>query len=143
MAPDPDAPYTGPSVPHMLATHTLAREIINRHDDPCPIFDGKTLLFLQSYVTDATPIRAQKILEERGMIDPETGGVREQALAENRSLVTYLIARDYKSIKNKEGSEGIAPERGLTEHEILALKEWFEQGHAEERIQGWRNGINA
>ncbi|KAF6834320.1 hypothetical protein CMUS01_06209 [Colletotrichum musicola] len=99
------APYTGPSPRHMIDTHTLAQEIINRNNDPCPILDEDELKLLSEFV--ANPSRASSILEARGQAaDPAKSG----------SLVAYVI------------SLHDADKPALTESEIAVLKGWFENG---------------
>lgn len=101
--------YTGPSVKEMLATHTLAKEIIARHNDPCPIFDDENIAFLGEFVAD--PTAAQSLLEARGLTD-------EEKVRNSRSLVAHVVAR--------HGTENPA----LTDEELATLKQWFESGGA-------------
>ncbi|KAE9576734.1 hypothetical protein CGCF415_v008020 [Colletotrichum fructicola] len=97
------APYTGPSPRHMIDTHTLAQEIINRDNDPCPILDEDELALLSQFVAD--PSKAGALLEARGE-DPTSSG----------SLVAYVISL--------HGTEKVA----LTNEGITLLKEWFGNG---------------
>ncbi|TDZ49915.1 hypothetical protein CTRI78_v007741 [Colletotrichum trifolii] len=95
-------PYTGPSPRHMIDTHTLAREIINRHGDPCPILDADELHLLSNFVAD--PSGGNELLKARGLqVEPSKSG----------SLVAYVIS--------VHGTDKAA----LTDEEIDALKEWF------------------
>ena len=48
MAPE----YTGPSVPHMLATRTIARCVIAQHGTSNEIFDDRELGILRDFVRD-------------------------------------------------------------------------------------------
>ncbi|KAI8300321.1 hypothetical protein K4K61_009839 [Colletotrichum sp. SAR11_59] len=99
------APYTGPSPRHMIDTHTLAQEIINRNNDPCPILDEDELALLSQFVAD--PSKAGALLKARGLAeDPTSSG----------SLVAYVISL--------HGTEKVA----LTNEEITLLKEWFGNG---------------
>jgi len=93
--------YTGPSVREMVTTHTLAKEIMARHDDPCPILDDQEIRKLRGFVQD--PAAAQT--EQQG-IDISRSG----------SLVAHIV-RDW-------GTEGTL----LTEEEVRELKEWFANG---------------
>ncbi|KAK1761519.1 hypothetical protein QBC47DRAFT_409529 [Echria macrotheca] len=93
--------YTGPSVPEMLKTHTLAKEIIARHNDPCPILDDQEILKLRGFVQD--PVSAQT--EQHGVDISKSG-----------SLVAHII-RDWGT-----------KETLLTEQEVRDLKEWFVNG---------------
>ena len=110
MAPVPGAPWTGPSTSEMLRTHTLAHEVITRHDDPCPVFDGSELAYLQTWLDDTSTKNA--------------GAVP----ANQHSLVGHIIARE---------SQG---EILLDENEKAALRQWFAEGKAEERIRAWKLG---
>jgi hypothetical protein len=99
--------YTGPSVGVMISNHTLAKEIIARHNDPCPILDDDELALLQQFV--ASPAEAGSILQARGLAhDPMKNG----------SLVAYVMSL--------HGTDRAA----LNEEEIQSLSEWFESGGA-------------
>ncbi|KAL0930854.1 uncharacterized protein CTRU02_213589 [Colletotrichum truncatum] len=99
------APYTGPSPRHMIDTHTLAQEIINRNNDPCPILDEDELALLSQFV--ANPSQAGALLDARGLAsDPAKSG----------SLVAYVISL--------HGTDKAA----LTDEEIGLLKDWFKNG---------------
>ncbi|KAK6207532.1 hypothetical protein QIS74_12613 [Colletotrichum tabaci] len=99
------APYTGPSPREMIASHTLAREIIDRNNDPCPILDSEELALLSQFV--AEPSRGAALLEARGLAgEPANSG----------SLVAYVVSL--------HGTDKAA----LTEEEIKTLKEWFKNG---------------
>ncbi|KAF9875579.1 hypothetical protein CkaCkLH20_06960 [Colletotrichum karsti] len=97
------APYTGPSPRHMIDTHTLAQEIINRNNDPCPILDENELSLLSQFVAD--PSQARALLEARGLSQEPT---------KSGSLVAYVI-----SLHDTDKA-------ALTDGEIKLLKEWFE-----------------
>jgi hypothetical protein len=127
MAPDPNAPWTGPDARTMLQTHTLAHEIITRHDDPCPVLGGSELFLLQDYIADPTASNGAKILAEHGMTDHESDRAGNGAMNKN-SLVGYVIAR--------EGEGEIL----LNEDEKAALRQWFADGKAKERIEDWKEG---
>lgn len=140
MAPDPNATYSGPPVREMLATHTLAREIINRHDDPCPILDGSELELLKDYVMDTSPVHAQNLLQQRQMTDDKGGQLGGGAM-DKQSLVGYLIARNLDFEKRGEAAaQGPGSGRGLLDEEIALLKNWFQKGAAEERIMACKEG---
>ncbi|KAI8173837.1 hypothetical protein K4K54_009670 [Colletotrichum sp. SAR 10_86] len=104
MAAAASAPYTGPFPRHMIDTHTLAQEIINRNNDPCPILDEDELALLSQFVAD--PAQAGAILEARDSEEPVKSG----------SLVAYVISL--------HGTEKAA----LTDDEIALLKRWFDNG---------------
>ena len=93
--------YTGPSVREMVTTHTLAKEIMARHEGPWPILDDQEIRKLQGFVHD--PAAAQA--DQQG-IDISRSG----------SLVAHIV-RDW-------GTEGTL----LTEEEVGELKEWFANG---------------
>ncbi|KAI8217907.1 hypothetical protein K4K53_008999 [Colletotrichum sp. SAR 10_77] len=99
------ASYTGPSPRHMIDTHTLAKEIINRNNDLCPILDEEELALLCQFVAD--PSQAGALLEARGLAEEPT---------KSGSLVAYVISL--------HGTEKAA----LTDDEIALLKEWFKNG---------------
>ncbi|WYZ40219.1 hypothetical protein EsH8_IV_000560 [Colletotrichum jinshuiense] len=99
------APYTGPSPRQMIDTHTLAREIISRNNDPCPILDADELALLSQFVAD--PSQARALLEARGLADEPTKA---------GSLVAYVVSL--------HGTDKAA----LTDEEIKVLREWFENG---------------
>ena len=103
--------YTGPSVPEMIKTHTLAKEIMARHGDPCPILDDQEILKLRGFVRDPAAAVAQtEQTEQHGAnnISNESGG----------SLVAHIV-RGWGS------TEG---ETLLTEQEVRDLREWFANG---------------
>lgn len=107
--------YTGPMPKEMIANHTLAKEIINRHNDPCPILDDDEIKLLQKFVTD--PSAAKAILKERGLED-EADGEPGAKVKESGSLVAHVIY-------------GHSAEKTvLTDREIDMLREWFEGGGA-------------
>lgn len=120
----------------MLANHTIAQEIIDRHDDPCPILDGKSLAFLQDYVMDASAAHGRELLNARQVMGADEKEVGAQATAKDGCLVEFLIERNLDA-----GNNG--PGKGLTGEEIESLKQWFQSGGAQERIQGWKAGLNA
>ncbi|KAK0715357.1 hypothetical protein B0H67DRAFT_487426 [Lasiosphaeris hirsuta] len=105
--------YTGPSVRSMTSTHTLAREVIARHDDECPIFDDESILDLRRFAQ--YPAQARDILRERGMLDSE--GEELGAGAKAHGSLTGLIFATW-------GTEASV----LTEGELADLRAWFEGG---------------
>jgi hypothetical protein len=98
--------WTGPSTREMIDTHTLAREVINRHNDPCPVFDDFEILKLRRFVQD--PTQRLQLLAEFDM--------DEDSALQAGSLTGYIIATwgTDKSV--------------LTEDEVTALKDWFDNG---------------
>jgi hypothetical protein len=119
MAPIPGAPWTGPSAASMLQTHTLAHEIIARHDDPCPVLDGSELALLQDYIGMSDENGSEALLQQHA---------KETEAGQNNSLVAFVIRRE-------AGGEVL-----LDEGEKEALRTWFERGGAEERMREWREG---
>jgi hypothetical protein len=107
--------YTGPSVPEMLANHTLAQEIIARHNDPCPILDDDELSLLQQFI--AKPSEARSILANRAVAD-DSGDSSSDNTKNSGSLVAYVMS--------KHETDNV----GLTDDEIVMLREWFESGGA-------------
>jgi hypothetical protein len=105
--------YDGPMPKEMIANHILAREIINRHNDACPIFDDRSILVLREFVQD--PTKAQAILERLKLNDTAEQEPGTQANLSG-SLVGYIIA--------VHGTEKAA----LTDDEVVALREWYESG---------------
>ena len=100
--------YTGPSVNEMVRNHTLAKEIIARHDDPCPILDDPGIAQLRNWVRDPTDER------HRPSVDNEPG-----------NLVAH-IASYYGTAKSL-----------IIEEELEALRAWFAGGGGktgEERV---------
>ncbi|KAI8936884.1 hypothetical protein NX059_006120 [Plenodomus lindquistii] len=107
-----NAPYTGPSVPEMLATHTLARNIIGYYDHPTSdrILDDTEMNLLYRFVAKPTLETRNAILTEQGI----DGSAAEMPKGD-QSLVAYLI------FEHGEGRQGM-----LNEGEIELLKGWFE-----------------
>ncbi len=105
--------WTGPSVREMVASHTLAKEIIARHNDPCPVFDDSSILELRQFVDD--PSRAQELLRGMAVLDPP--GVEPGETASSKGSLTGFIMATYGTDKS-----------ALTDEEILMLKEWFGNG---------------
>jgi len=100
--------YTGPSVSEMIKTHTLAKEIMARHGDPCPILDDQEILKLRGFVQDPATAAAQTEQYGAENISNESGG----------SLVAHIV----RGWGNTEGKTL------LTEQEVRDLKEWFANG---------------
>lgn len=96
-------PYTGPSVPDMIESHTLAENIIKYHEYPesARILDDSELSLLRQFVQH--PENRDAILKNKGVTNAEEC---------NGSLVTFLIF--------KHGNEDL-----LAESEIEALRKWF------------------
>lgn len=102
-----------PTVRDMIATHTLASEIINRHDTEDSILDDSEMSLLRQWCL--SPGNAKIILEERGMLDAT--GTQPGAVANETkgSLAGYCIAT--------YGSDRSA----LTEDEFGILQSYFRQ----------------
>src|SRR5690242_6046829 len=69
--------YHGTTPKEMIADHTLAEEIIKRHNDPCPIFDDPSILLLREFVQDPSKARA---LLQRLDLDEKTAQVQKTCL---------------------------------------------------------------
>jgi len=98
-------PYTGPSVPEMVATHTLAENII-KYDDAATgnsILDEENLALLRRFVEN--PPDRDAILKDEGIEDGEGTGLQ--------SLAGYMV------LKHGKG------DNMLDEREIEMLREWF------------------
>jgi len=98
--------WTGPSAREMVDTHTLAKEVISRHNDACPVFDDKEIVRLRRFVQD--PTQSKQLLQELDLAD---GGAWKAG-----SLTGHII--------ETWGTDKSA----LTQDEIVALKEWFDNG---------------
>ncbi|KAH8889188.1 hypothetical protein GQ53DRAFT_221033 [Thozetella sp. PMI_491] len=105
--------WTGPSAREMISTHTLAQEVIARHNDPCPVFDDDEITRLRRFVQE--PTQARDLLREFDMLDTE-GDSPGTAASSKGSLAGYIIA--------SYGTEKSA----LSEGEVRTLKEWFDNG---------------
>ena len=127
MAPVAGAPWTGPSAKDMIASHTLAQEVMTRHDDPCPVFDGPSLALLQRFVNN--PAGSAQILQDHDMLD-QPGEKPGAAAIKKGNLVGYVIARHLDATAQDEAAQ----EPVLLTSEIVALRSWFEDGKADERI---------
>ncbi len=104
--------YTGPSAREMIQSHTLAKEIIARSNDPEPVLDPTELARLKRFVE--VPSSKNEILKDLDMEDQE--GDRPGTKAHSKgSLVGFLIA------KSAAGTEI------LSEEEMLQLRTWFAQ----------------
>lgn len=127
MAPISGAPWTGPSTGDMLRTHTLAHEVIARHDDPCPVFDGAELAYLQDYIADPSTANSERLLAEHQKADQDANQSGDGA-SSKQSLVGFIIARELQG------------DVLLDETEKTALRKLYADGRAEDRIQAWREG---
>ncbi|KAI0129913.1 hypothetical protein BJ170DRAFT_618065 [Xylariales sp. AK1849] len=110
---DTSTDYNGPMPPEMIANHTLAKEIIDRHNDPCPIFDDRSIKLLREF--DQDPTSAQDIVR-RLQLEVSAGQSRGTTAKDAGDLVGYIIA--------SHGAEKAA----LTDDEIMNLKNWFQGG---------------
>lgn len=98
-----------------MTTHTLASEIINRHDTDDSILDDGEMNLLRQWCLD--PGNARNILEEHGMLDATGAQPGARANETKGSLAGYCIAT--------HGTERSA----LTEDEFMLLQSYFkEQG---------------
>jgi len=113
MAQQGSKPYTGPTVEEMIATHSLADNIIKYHNNPDSdsILDRDELATLLRFVNH--PEDSDQILKDSGVTELADG------TKYHRSLVNYVV------LKHKD-----APV--LTEDEIEKLKTWFNSGAADE-----------
>ncbi|RDL40116.1 uncharacterized protein BP5553_00095 [Venustampulla echinocandica] len=110
------AEFTGPSPKTMIETHTLAMEVIARHNDACPIFDASELALLARFC--AQPETKDFILRESDMLDEPGDAPGTRASATRGSLAGYAIAR--------HGTDNPV----LEDREIEMLRRWFETGGA-------------
>jgi hypothetical protein len=97
-------PYTGPSVPEMIANHSLAENIIkyDSHSTGNSIMDDSELAILRRFVEH--PGDRDDILKDEGIEDKDGGGLR--------SLAGYIVM--------KHGKGDL-----LNEIEIERLRDWF------------------
>lgn len=114
------AKYTGPMPSEMIRLHTLAAEIIGRHNDACPILDPSELTLLRRFCAD--PSAKEAILRDRDMLDDAGDWPGQKAQSKHGSLAGFAVAR--------HGTETPA----LEDREIEMLKEWFGSGAADARI---------
>jgi len=118
-----DAPYKGPSPGWLIKNNKLAHQIISTHTlAPANVLDPPELALLKRYVNDPSPSAAQKLLEERDMLDTvEPEGAKKGIKAQKKygSLVGYVIANE-----------------GLSEEEIELLKVWFETPEMVKELDG-------
>lgn len=121
---DPSALYTGPPVKDMIASHSLAENIIKYHDEPCPILDPSELVLLRRFVNE--PSSRDQILRDCDMVDEEQLG---SGASKYGSLAGYIVARH-----RPEATSG--PGLAMTEEEIKTLRTWFDSGAADTRMQG-------
>lgn len=102
---NPPGAWVGPSGEEMIASHTLAKEIIQRHGGPYPVFDDISIMELRKFTND--PSRAPDLLQDILSSDPAAG---------KNSLSAHIIA--------SHGTDKPI----LTGNEIQALEEWFNNG---------------
>ncbi len=103
-------PYTGPSVPDMIRTKTLAENIIKYDDHPTSdsILDDDNLDMLQRFVED--PSQREEVLKAEG-IEPN-----EPLKGQQASLAAYAIWAH-----GREDMDGGI----LKESDVEMLKQWF------------------
>ena len=111
---DTSTDYTGPPARDMIASHSLTDEIISRHNDPCPILGPSELILLTSYVH--APVQRLDILQANDMLDVEGNRPGSRAHEAHGSLIGYALATEY-----------------FNEQDITKLKDWFDEGHADQR----------
>lgn len=108
--------YTGPSVPDMIRTKTLAENIIAYHNHPTSdiILDDSNLDMLQRFVSD--PSKRSQILLDEG-IDADESLKGKQA-----SLAAYVVWAH-----GREDMDGGI----LKDSDVEMLRLWFEKGRGE------------
>lgn len=117
--------YTGPSVAEMIRNHTLAHNIMTRHDTMPPeerILGADDMAILRRFVcADDLSAERTHIIHEHDLQDEE--GVRpgERAANVKGTLAGFCVVRHGMA---GEGTAGPA----LTDGEIGDLKGWFERG---------------
>ena len=105
--------WTGPTAKDMIASHTLAMEIMQRHGSNEPVLDDFRIEELRKFVND--PLRANEMLQ--AMESAKSDGLHsDDATAGKGTLTGYIMAQ--------HGTDKAA----LTEDEIHILKEWFDNG---------------
>lgn len=97
----------------MLSSHTLANNIISRHNTSDAVLDTKALTMLKNFCCD--PSQKDTILTKSDMKDEPGQKPGTKAVKSKGSLVGMLIARYGTS------------EPGFTEGEVGELREWFEK----------------
>ena len=105
--------WNGPSARDMIASHTLAKEIIERHGSDCPVFDDGRIMELRKFIDD--PSKARDILQDMGLTDSD--GQQPGDMAASKGSLTGLIMA-------RHNTSNLV----FTEDEIRALKEWFDNG---------------
>lgn len=105
--------YTGPSVPTMIQSKSLAENIIKYHNHPTSdsILDDANLDLLQRFVNE--PGRREELLREQG-IDPE-----ESLEGKEASLAAYVVWAHGRG--DMDGGM-------LKEGDMEMLRGWFEGG---------------
>ena len=103
-------------------SHTLAAEIIARHNGACPILDFSKLELLRRFCAD--PSAKEVVLRDRDMLDETGGWPRKKAQSAHSSLASFAVAR--------HGTETPA----LEERKIEMLRKWYESGAVDARING-------
>lgn len=119
------AEWAGPTVKEMIESHTLAHEIITRHNDLCPVLDPSELRILRQFILD--PISHDKILRDHDMMDTPGDTTIGNAAQKKGSLAGFIVA-------HHSASSGSGVEPALTEEEMERLKVWFESGAADDRV---------
>ncbi len=105
--------WQGPSVQEMVATHTLAKEIMDRHKQAYPVFDDERILELRGFVQD--PTSAKAFLRDHDMEDQSEN--TPGAVASQKRSLTGRIMATWGSDKSL-----------LSADEVGALKKWFDGG---------------
>ena len=95
----------------MIDTHTLARNVIERHNTPNDVFDDENLALLKRFCDD--PSKKDEILRGKDMIDEPGTAPGTKANFVHGSLVGYCIAR--------HGTDDPV----LSDGEIVMLRDWF------------------
>lgn len=105
-------PYTGPSAPEMIQSHTLAKEIMARHGSDQAVFDEENIVMLRAFIADPTAYRTA-VLAAQDTTDAATG---------SRKVVNECSLVDYMALVH--GTDKAT----LTEDEFAALQAWFADG---------------
>ncbi|CAK7271983.1 hypothetical protein SEPCBS119000_004886 [Sporothrix epigloea] len=116
MASTDETPYAGPTARDMIASHTLAAEIIARHGSGSQaIFDDDNINQLRAFVTDPAATRAALLSKLDATEDDDVAALTAK-VAGSHSLVDYAVI-----------TRG-TPKEALTDAEMDTLRAWFASG---------------
>lgn len=114
------APYNGPTVREMVASHTLAQETMARHGTgDQAIFDDDNINQLRRFVQDPSSERSVvfgKLGMGSGDDSNDVQAAIDKAGGGGHSLAEYAVVA--------HGTDKAV----LTDEEIVALREWFASG---------------